>query len=110
MVTLQQLKEAGNFRSITPFDPEREIESGYVCDLLSWVMAKGQENMAWITVQTHLNVLAVACLHDFSCVIFPEKIMPPEETIQKAEEEGIALFCSDETAYEICRHLFNLGI
>ena len=41
---------------------DNEIESGYCCDLLSWVMAHGKQGMAWITVQTHMNVIAVSVL------------------------------------------------
>ena len=37
-------------------DLEREVLCGYTCDLLSWVMAHGAEGMAWVTVQTHMNV------------------------------------------------------
>ena len=51
---------------------DREVKCGYSCDLLSWVMAHGAESMAWVTVQTHMNVIAVAALHDMSCVIIPE--------------------------------------
>ena len=41
---------------------DREIACGYTCDLLSHVMGKGQADMAWITVQAHMNVIAVAAL------------------------------------------------
>ena len=41
---------------------DREIACGYTCDLLSHVMGRGQADMAWITVQTHMNVIAVAAL------------------------------------------------
>lgn len=51
---------------------DREIACGYTCDLLSHVMGRGQADMAWITVQTHMNVIAVAALMDFACVVFPE--------------------------------------
>lgn len=110
MVTLSELKEKIGLTPLTAFDPEREAEDGYVCDLLSWVMARGKENMVWITVQTHINVLAVACLHDFACVIVPESIAVPKETIEKAEEEGVALFSSDKTAYKIAAIMAELGI
>ena len=45
---------------------DREIACGYTCDLLSHVMGRGQADMAWITVQTHMNVIAVAALMDFA--------------------------------------------
>ena len=39
-------------------DLEGEVKSAYVCDLLSWVMAKGAQGTAWITVMNHINVIA----------------------------------------------------
>ena len=73
---------------------DREIASGYSCDLLSWVMAHGSPSMAWITVQTHMNVIAVATLHEMSCVIIPEGGTCPEDVLAKADEEGIAVIAS----------------
>lgn len=87
-----------------------EVTDGCVCDLLSWVMARGEAGMAWITVQTHLNVIAVACLHDFACVIIPEDIEVPEATINKAKEERVVIYSSPKTAYAICCELYALGI
>ena len=89
---------------------EGEVTGGCVCDLLSVVMAEGEAGMAWITVQTHLNVLAVACLHDFSCVVIPENIQVPEETVKKAQEEGIPLYSSPKTAYALGGILHELGV
>ena len=59
-------------RVLTGEYEDREILSGYTCDLLSHVMGKGQADMAWITVQAHMNVIAVAALLDFACVIIPD--------------------------------------
>ena len=60
-------------------DPE--ILCGYTCDLLSWVMAHGEPGMAWVTVQTHLNVIAVAVLSEMACVILPESIEMEQESL-----------------------------
>ncbi|MDL2237782.1 AraC family transcriptional regulator [Christensenellaceae bacterium OttesenSCG-928-K19] len=89
---------------------DTDVKDGCVCDLLSWVMARGEEGMAWITVQTHLNVIAVACLHDFACVIIPESIEVPQATLDKANEEGMMVFSSDKTAYRLCCEMCKLGI
>lgn len=89
---------------------DAEVTDGCVCDLLSWVMARGEAGMAWITVQTHLNVIAVACLHDFACVIVPENIEVPQATIEKAKEEGVVLYSSPDTSYAVCCKLYGLGI
>jgi len=105
----KDLAEKIGLRLLTE-EKSAEVKDGYVCDLLSWVMARGQEGMAWVTVQTHLNVVAVACLHDFSCIIIPEDIEVPQGTLDKALEEGVAMYSSSKTAYEICCEMCGLGI
>ena len=111
MTTVNELKEKLELTLLTnSFDETRTVSDATVCDLLSWVMAKGEPDMAWITVQTHINVLAIASLHDFSCVIVPEGIKVPGETIGKANEEGITVFSSEKTAYQLCRGMSALGI
>lgn len=89
---------------------QNQISSAYVSDLLSWVMAHGKEGTAWVTVQTHLNVIAVACLHDFACIIVPENIAIPKDTLSKADEEGIPVLTCGITGYGICKELSAFGI
>ena len=94
----------------TGVDLTREVDCGYACDLLSWVMAHGAKNMAWVTVQTHMNVIAVATLMDMSVVIVPEDINFPDNVVAKAEEEGIALLESPKTSYELCGLMYENAI
>ena len=91
-------------------DLNREVNAGYTCDLLSWVMAHGKEGMAWITVQTHMNVIAVATLHDMSCVIVPEGNKVEDDVIRKADEEGVAVLTSPLPAFEICGRMYQAGV
>lgn len=91
-------------------DTDREVLCGYACDLLSWVMAKGKEGMAWITVQAHMNVIAVAVLADMSCIIAPEGVKFEADVVEKAEEEGIALLTSDKSAYQLSGIMCAAGI
>ena len=88
----------------------KEIEGAYTCDLLSWVMSHGNKGNAWITVQVHPNVVAVAVLLELSCVIIPEDIEVDEISIQRAQSEGIPILVSKENAYSICSKLNELGI
>jgi hypothetical protein len=89
---------------------DKELRGAYICDLLSWVMAHGKKNDAWITVQTHSNIIAVAALLELGCVIIPEGIEVEEVTLHKAEEEGIAVFQSDLSAYQLAIELYKMGI
>ena len=86
-------------------DPD--VTTGYACDLLSWVMAHGEPGMAWVTVQTHMNVIAVAVLSEMACVILPEDIEMEEESLNKAKAEGMTVLKSPMTAYEICGILYT---
>ncbi|NTW70784.1 MAG: AraC family transcriptional regulator [Eubacteriaceae bacterium] len=82
-------------------DLNKEIESVYIGDLLSWVMAHAGKGSAWITVQTHMNIIAVAVLLEMSCIILPENIKAEENTLARASEEGIAVFTTPLDAYKI---------
>ena len=83
--SLARLLEAKN---LTPScTMERQVTCGGVCDVLSWMLAHGQKDMAWITVQTHLNVIAVAVL-----------------------KEGIIVLSTPLTAYEVCAKMAAVGI
>ncbi len=110
-MTIKELSEKIEAVNLTPtVDAERNVEAGYACDLLSRVMARGSEGMAWTTVQTHMNVIAVAALHDMACVIIPESIKVDAEVVEKAASEGIAVLSSPLTSFEICGRMFDSGI
>lgn len=89
---------------------DKEISSAYVCDLLSWVMAHGQPGTAWITVQTHENVLAVASLHDFACVIIPDNIDLSDKFESIADDKGITVISAPCTSYGVAKALAQLDV
>ncbi len=105
---LMNLVEARNLTEAVSTD--REVTCGHVCDLLSWVMAHGEEGMAWVTVQTHLNVVAVAALAEMACVILPEQTVMEADVLAKANTEGMCVLSSPLTAYEICGRMAGQGI
>jgi predicted transcriptional regulator len=47
----------------------REVRDGYCGDLLSEVMANAPEGCAWMTVQGHQNIIAVAVLRNMAAII-----------------------------------------
>ncbi len=98
-------------RDLTPgLTEDREVTCGYTCDLLSWVMAHGDEGMAWVTVQTHLNVVAVAVLAEMACIVLPEDIVMEGDSLRKAVDEGMSVMSSPMPAYEICGKMAAAGI
>lgn len=87
-----------------------EIMSGFVGDLLSVVMGKAKEGCAWITIQSHINIVAVATLVNVGCIIVTEGFLVEELAIEKANEEDIPILTTKESSYEIAKKLVKLGI
>jgi predicted transcriptional regulator len=85
-----------------------EVTGGYVSDLLSDVMGKANEGDVWITLQTHLNVLAVASLKDISAVILIGGNQPDKETMARSREEGIPVLGTDDAAFITAGKLYHL--
>lgn len=99
-----------NFKQLNDVPLTNTIESVYIGDLLSFVMANGKEGALWLTVQKHLNVIAVAELNDFAGIIFVQDSYPDEDTIAKATELEIPLFISDLDAFQVVKDLISLGL
>lgn len=89
---------------------ENEISTVYVGDLLSWVMAHAKASSIWITIQSHVNIVAVASLLNLSCIIVAEGAKVDEETVEKANNEEIPILTTNKDAYCLIKELIHLGI
>ena len=81
--------------------PNKVVKGAYCGDLLSWVMTRLSENFAWVTIMGNINSVAVASLSDASCIILTENAEVSEELINKANSEGINLFRTNKSTFEI---------
>jgi len=63
-----------------------------------------------VTVQVHLNVIAVAVHSGLAAVIFAADRRPEDAVRAKAVEEGIALLVTPLSAFEVVGRLYQLGI
>lgn len=108
-ITVSELVEALDLQVFSGADLlEQEVTGGYVSDLLSDVMGNAREGQVWITLQSHLNVVAIASLRELPAVILVKDIRPDEAVIAKAEEEGIPLLGSSYPAFETAGKVFEL--
>ncbi len=99
-----ELKEALQLEAVTLCEMDQKITDCYIGDMLSVVMSKATEGAVWLTVQTNVNIVAVSVLVGIACIIVVEGMAPDEDTIQKANEQGITIFKSSETAFSLaCR-------
>ncbi|NPV69134.1 MAG: serine kinase [Firmicutes bacterium] len=87
---------------------DRTVTGGYCSDLLSDVMANAREGHAWITIQTHRNVIAVAVLTGVAAVIIAGGKQPDSDTLEKAAEEGVTVLLSGDPSFEVAGRLYSL--
>lgn len=99
---VSELKEKLNLDLLTDggFE-EKDVKGCYIGDLLSHVMGKATEGDAWITIMNNINIVAVASLTEAACIILAEGVLADENVIKKADGEGIVIFKSELSAYEL---------
>ena len=91
-------------------DLNKEVVHGYTCDLLSEVMGNAKPDTLWVTVQSHMNIIAVATITGIRGIILCNGHDYDEQTINKAKEEGITLFKTRENSFVISGKLYALGL
>ncbi|MEG0829273.1 MAG: DRTGG domain-containing protein [Anaerovoracaceae bacterium] len=107
-MTVKELVKALEMTVLSQPEEDRNVSGAYACDLLSRVMTGCNKDDCWITVQTHLNVLAVAELSEAACVIIPEGISVEKPIIEKARNKGICILTSEMNAYQLCWRIHEL--
>ncbi len=98
-----------NFKLLNQIDEDKEITDIYIGDLLSVVMGKAKEGNAWLTIQGHINIVAVALLTGVSCIIVCENSEVDANTIEKATNEEISVFSTPLSAFHAAKKLIELS-
>lgn len=89
---------------------DKEAKNCYIGDLLSLAMSRVQTGYVWITIQTNVNIVAVASLTDTACIILADGCIPDENTVERAKEQDIIILGGEISAYEAAVKLAELGI
>jgi hypothetical protein len=100
---LTVLTEEVDFSAVEP-------HGGYMSDLLSCVMAGARTGNIWITLQAHINVIAVAALQDLAAVIITENAPVEPQVVQKANQQAVILLSTPLPSYEVAGRLWEMGL
>jgi len=112
-VELNEIAARLNLKDLTPeLDSGKgaEISRGHASDLLSDVLANAPDGGLLVTIQVHMNVIAVAVHAGLAAVIFASGRGPDETVREKAVEEGIHLYVSEETTFDVAGQLYSMGL
>ena len=107
---IKEICEKLNAEVQVPGDRERVVAHASAGDLLSFIMGTTPEGSAWITIQAHLNVAAVAVLKDIPIVILASGRKAPRDLIERCSVENICVALVADTIFGTCRRLSELGI
>ncbi|MDR2019502.1 MAG: hypothetical protein LBQ14_01910 [Treponema sp.] len=84
------------------------LSGAYTSDLLSDVMANAKDGGALITIQAHKNTVAVATLVNITVIIVCNNRPVPEDMIEAARDERIAVIRTRENQYAVSGKLWEL--
>jgi hypothetical protein len=84
------------------------LTGAYTSDLLSDVMARAGDGNALITIQAHKNTVAVAALVNMPAIVVCNSRPLPEDMLEAAKNEGIAVLRTAENQYTVSGKLYGL--
>ena len=88
---------------------EGEITSAYTSDLLSDVMGHCGDESVLITIQNHLNAIAVCTLAGIEGIVLCHDRQPPEDMVEAARREGIGIMTTSLSQFEVSVKLADLN-
>ncbi len=89
---------------------EAEVTGGYAGDLLSCAMAGATKGNLWVTLQGHVNIVAIASLNELAGIVVSEGKPVAPDTLAKAEAEGIPILSTRMATFEVAGRLWEMGI
>ena len=99
-MTVKDFIEKQNLKVLVEGELDREIDTCYIGDLLSWVMGRAKADNAWITIMSNINIVAVASLADVACIILAEGVELDSAVKETANAKGVNILTADMPAYE----------
>lgn len=91
-------------------DEEKELNGCYIGDLLSLAMSRVQKDNVWITIQSNINIVAVASLAEAGCIVICDGFSPDDGVGERAGMQGVAMLKTDMPAFEAAKILVEKGI
>ncbi|MCL2721084.1 MAG: hypothetical protein FWD47_07070 [Treponema sp.] len=87
---------------------DTQVTGAYTSDLLSDVMAHAKDGGALITIQAHKNTVAVSSLVNISVIIICNSRPLPDDMLEAAKDEGIAVIRTKENQFTVSGKLWEL--
>jgi hypothetical protein len=107
---IAQELELSRLNDLPVKERQTEVLRGYASDLLSDVLANAPPGGLLVTIQVHMNVVAVASHAELAGIIFSSGLYPDEAVRRKATEEWLPIFGSQQCTFDLVGRLYELGL
>jgi predicted transcriptional regulator len=108
-MTTKDLIASLGLKPLSTFE-HRDIDGVFISDMLSDVMAGARSGNLWVTLQTHKNIVPAANLVDVAAVVITGGKKVPAETLDLANQHGIAILHTDLSTFEFVGRLYSMGL
>ncbi len=105
---IRDLTAVAGWECISMANADGAVTTGYTSDLLSDVMANAPADSVLITLQAHLNTVAVASLAEVRAIVICHARRIPEDMIAAAQRENILLMRTAANQFETTVKLHQL--
>ncbi len=107
---LRNLAEIVQGEFVNTGNLDQIVEQAYCADILSDVIAYADRGYVWITIHTHVNIIAVARLKKLGAVILAGNNLPHPDTVLRSREKGVTLITTKLSSFEVAGRLYQAGI
>jgi hypothetical protein len=106
-MTIREAAEVLGAKIVQDEFEDSGLSGAYTSDLLSDVMAHAKDGGALITIQAHKNTVAVATLVNISVIIICNSRPVPEDMLNAAKDEGIAILLTKDNQFTVSGKLYK---
>jgi predicted transcriptional regulator len=89
---------------------DREINTVFACDMMSDVLACGDEIEMMITGLVNQQVVRTADMMDIGVILFVRGKVPPEDVISMARQRDMIVLATDYRMFTTCGLLYEAGL
>ena len=107
-MTFNELKDRVGGTTVVD-NPEAAISAAYTSDLLSDVMGHCGDESVLITIQNHLNAIAVCTLAGIEAIVLCHDRPAPDDMVEAAKREGIGIMTTPLSQFEASVKLADLA-
>jgi hypothetical protein len=106
-MTTAEIAELINAKTVVDND-KADISAAYTSDLLSDVMGHCKDESVLITIQNHLNTIAVCTLVGVEAIVICHNRPVPDDMLEAAKREGVAILTTPMSQFEASIALSSL--